>query len=467
MRAAIYVPPIPDRNTTPLLGPLYLLALLEKEGIDGRLFDARIDSLAYHKLLKHSPSLVGVSAVTASYPGGVRAAGCVKRDLPGAMVVFGGPHVSALPESAALEQSIDFVFIGESEISFTQFAAALRGGSPSREDLLKIHNIAFEEEGRAVFSPQTAPFVDLDALPWPAFHRMDVDAYFKGAQAHGIFSRGKRILTMMSTRGCPSSCAFCCRVMGSKIRSRSVDSVMDEIRFLSDTYKIDELYFEDDNFTVNRKRALEILEKLASFNPPLHLKFANGIRADLVDAELLTAMKNARVYSLSFGIESGSPATIQKMNKKLDLGAAKESVALAKSMGFLVGANCIIGYPGESVSDVKTSLDYFFGLPLDSMAIVNLVPFPGTEARAACEKAGYLTKEAADWENYYFSVANPIILIDTPMLPAAEAAKLIRNAYRRMYLRPKWIFTALKNISFRNLISGFSILFGTAGKKRC
>lgn len=466
MKAAIYVPPIPDRNSTPLLGPLYLLALLEKDGIDGRLFDSRIDPLAFQKLLKYSPSLVGVSAVTASYPGGMRAAETIKAALPGAMVVIGGPHVSALPESAALEKAVDIVFIGESELSFPQLAATLRGGVPAREDLLKINNIAFEEGGRAVFSPQTAPLVDLDALPWPAFHRMDVDSYFKGAQAHGIFSRGKRILTMMSTRGCPSTCAFCCRVMGSKIRARSVDSVMDEIRFLADTYKIDELYFEDDNFTVNRKRAMEILEKLANFNPPIYLKFANGIRADLIDAELLTAMKNARVYSLSFGIESGSPATIQKMNKKLDLRAAKESVALAKSMGFLVGANCIIGYPGESVSDVETSLNYFFSLPLDSMAIVNLVPFPGTEARAVCEKAGYLTKDAADWENYYFSIANPIILIDTPMLPAPAAAKLIRSAYRRMYLRPKWIFAALKNISFRNLISGASILFGTAGNKR-
>jgi radical SAM superfamily enzyme YgiQ (UPF0313 family) len=230
--------------------------------------------------------------------------------------------------------------------------------------------------------------------------------------------------------------------MGKKIRSRSIESVMTEVRFLVDTYGIDELYFEDDNFTIQRDRALEILERIAAFKPAIYLKFANGIRADMVDREILGAMKRAHVYSLSFGIESGCTATLTRMKKSLDLDKARQNILLAKSMGFLVGANCIIGYPGETVQDVEKSLDFFFSLPLDSMAIVNLVPFPGTEVREHCEGKGYLTKEARNWD------------------------KLIHKAYRRMYLRPRWLWHSLKRISLRQVVLGAAIMLGKHGRNK-
>jgi radical SAM superfamily enzyme YgiQ (UPF0313 family) len=184
----------------------------------------------------------------------------------------------------------------------------------------------------------------------------------------------------------------------------------------------------------------------------------------MVDKEVLEAMRRARAYSLSFGIESGSPATLAEMKKHLDLGKAKENVFLAKSMGFLVGANCIIGYPGETVDDITESLDFFFGLPLDSMAIVNLVPFPGTEARELCEREGYLTEAAQDWDNYYFSINRPIPLIETPQLSREELVRAVRRAYRRMYLRPRWLARAVGQLSPRQILHGAAIMLGWRGR---
>jgi len=460
VRVALYVPPIPDENTTPQLGPLTLLAVLEEQGFEGRLFDARIDRQAFRKLLAFEPDLVGVSAVTPGYLGGLRAAARAKEARPGVVTVFGGPHPSSLPREVAAEPAVDYVLVGEAERSFLDLCQRLRDGATA--SLREVRGIAFAA-GDEVVLTEPAPFLsseELDALPRPAFHRMDLEAYFAGTQTHGLFRRGKRILPVMTTRGCPHTCTFCCRVMGSRIRSRSVESVVAEVRFLVDTYGIDELYIEDDNFTVRRERALEILGRLAAFEPPIHLKFANGIRADQVDRELLEAMKRARVYSLSFGIESGSQATLAAMKKHLDLEKARENVLLAKAMGFLVGANCILGHPGETRDDIEESLDFFLALPLDSMAIVNLVPFPGTEVREQCEREGYLTEEAGNWDNYYFSINHPIPLIETPQLSRAELVDAVRKAYRRMYLRPRWLARALRQLSPRQIVQGAAIMLG-------
>ncbi len=462
MRVGLYVPYISDENTTPPLGPLYLMAVMEQNGLEGRVFDARIDTHALQKLLAFKPDIVGVSAVTPGYLGGLRASARIKEILTGVPVVFGGPHPSSLPEEVVTEPSVDYVLVGESEKAFPDLCTRLRDGAISPASLREVNNLTFETDDEIILT-ESAPFLsseDLDELPWPAFHRMDLETYFSGTQTHGIFKRGKRILPIMSARGCPHRCTFCCRVMGKKIRSRSVESVMTEIRFLVDTYGIDELFFEDDNFTIQRDRALEILHQLAAFRPPIYIKFANGIRADMVDKEILAAMKKARVYSLSFGIESGSTATLTRMKKNLDLGKARENILLAKSMGFLVGANCIIGYPGETVQDAEESLDFFFSLPLDSMAIVNLVPFPGTEVREMCERQGYLTEEAGDWDKYFFSLNNPYVLIETPQLSKEELVRLIHKAYRRMYLRPRWLWHSLKHISLRQVALGAAIMFG-------
>ena len=468
MKVALYVPPIPDESTTLSLGPLYLLAVLERHGFDGRVFDARIDRGAFRKLVAFEPDVLGVTAVTPGYLGGLRAATKLKALRPGARVVFGGPHPTSLPEQVVAEPAVDYVLCGEAEKTFLALCSRLRDGEASPASLREVHGLAFRE-GEGVVLTERGPLLspqELDELPPPAFHRMDLDAYFAGTQTHGLFRRGKRILPLMTTRGCPQSCTFCCRVMGAQIRARSVESVMADVRALVGYYGVDEVYFEDDNFTVRRERALEILDRMAALKPPVWLKFANGIRADRVDRGLLDAMKRARVYSLSFGIESGSPATLARMKKHLDLGQARENVLLAKSLGFLVGANCIIGYPGETVDDIRESLDFFLGLPLDSMAIVNLVPFPGTEVRELCEREGYLTEEAGNWDNYYFSINHLIPLIETPQLSRKALVAAVRTAYRRMYLRPRWIAQSIRRLSPRQILRGGGVLLGLRKRAR-
>ncbi len=201
-------------------------------------------------------------------------------------------------------------------------------------------------------------------------------------------------------------------------------------------YDVDEIFFEDDNFFADRRRAVQILGDWPTLARPPLLKFANGVRVDRLDEELLDLMKGAGVDSVSFGLESGSPATLALMKKRLDLDRVRAVVDLVKRKGLRVGGNCILGYPGETLATLRESVDYLRSLDLDSSAIVNLIPFPGTEARALCEQNGWLTPAAAEHGNYYFRFWDPIPLVATPSLSAQGLRREMRRAYRRLYLRP-------------------------------
>ncbi|MFC1807309.1 B12-binding domain-containing radical SAM protein [Candidatus Omnitrophota bacterium] len=468
MKIALFQPYVPDLNTVPSLGPLYLAAVLKKHDFDVFFFDEVIDRDAAKKALSFEPDLFGVTAVTPAYMRGLQVSRKIKDMMPATKVIFGGPHASAIPESVLKEGVVDYIVKGEGEKALLSLCRNMRDNNDFAQDLKSIRNLGFKDENGQISVNESGDFFsarELDDLPFPDFDLMDIERYFKGAQEHGIYSKGSKILPIMTSRGCPSTCTFCCRVMGSKIRERSVDNVISEIELLHKRHEIDELYIEDDNFTVNKKRAIELLQFIKD-SPIRYLKFANGVNINCVDEEILQRMKEANVYSVSFGIESGSVETLKMMHKYLDLEKARKIINYAKSIGILVGANCIIGYPGETRDQIRSSLKYFFALGLDSMAIVNLVPFPGTEARKICEDNGYLTDEAKNWSNYYFSINNPIPLIETPWLSKDELRREIKKAYKGMYFNIFWIMKAIKHMSLSKFLRGVKLYFSSTILKK-
>lgn len=457
-KLAFIQPMINDGNLTPPLGTLIMASLIEEKGWEVRFFDERIDNNALNSLLEFRPDIVGISAVTASVLRGRELAVQVKDAFPETITVFGGPHPSAMPEEVSGWEAVDFAVVGEGEKTITDLCEwYLSGKIPST--LNKIPNLTYKCNGEFVRNESISPLSseDLDRLPAPAFHLLDIERIFSKFR-HGLFQKGKRVLPIMGSRGCPHQCTFCCRVMGGKIRYRSTDVVLREIESMISRYNLDEIWFEDDNFTANPQRAHLILDSLIERNLGVYVKFANGIRADGVNSEILEKMKRAGCYSISFGIESGSPRILKLMKKNLSLEKARANVNIAKSLGFLVGSNCIIGYPGETVEDIDESLDYFTGLDLDSMAVVNLIPFPGTEARELCREKGYLTPEATSWDNYVFDIQNPKILIETEFLSRETLRKKINEAYRKIYFNPRRIYRIAKHMRLEDIAAGSKIM---------
>ncbi len=430
-RVALVQPRLPDRNFIPSLGLLYLAAVLEAEGFEVRIFDENLDEAYCEELVRFRPLVVGFTVVTAAVNRVRRCISELRSRLPDARTVVGGPHASCRPEDLVGPLAADFAFVGEAEYPFLDLCQALVRGS---NDYESISNLVQSRNGSLVRNPSRRLLTteELDRLPLPAFHLLDLERVYP-LLTHGLFSRGNRTLPIMTSRGCPYSCSFCCRTMGREMRGRSVENVLAEIEHLIERFELDGIYFEDDNFTFDRERAMRILSGIAARFPMLSIKFANGLRADRVDEGLLKAIKAAGGYWIGFGIESGSRRILKSMRKSLDLNQARRNIEVAKRLGFKVGSNIILGYPGETWRDIAESIGFFFRLNLDSLAIVNLVPFPGTAVHELCYKAGYLTAEASNLDNYYFGLLKVKHLIRTPSLSPVEVQASIWLAYAVLY----------------------------------
>ena len=441
-RVALVALEIPGGDYLPSLGLLYIASVLEKNGLEVRIFDQGQKPDITDDILAFDPGVIGITSVTCSINKAFKIAKDVKRTSPNIKVVIGGAHVTAMPYETIENSFVDFVVKGEGEYPMLNLVKALQRGG---EGIEKVESLFYKVDG-GVKKNKEASYMDnatLTALPYPAFHLLDQHNIFQDV-SHGIFTKGKRVLPLMTARGCPQTCTFCCRLMGFDLRERSVENVMEEISFNVEKYKIDELYFEDDDFTNNRSRALEILRAIRDARLGIYIKFANGLRADNVDEELLIAIKEAGGYWVGFGIESGSQKVLGIMKKKLDLNVAKKNVALAKSLGLYVGANCIVGYPGETREDMKESIRFFKDLNLDSCAIVSLVPFPKTALHGLCKKKGFLTKYADNYDNYFFKIFNPKIMVLNGEVSESEIRRFIKVFYIQFYMHPKRVFRAAK-----------------------
>jgi radical SAM superfamily enzyme YgiQ (UPF0313 family) len=440
---------IPDNSTIPPLGVLYLLAISEKMGLEGRFFDQRLNKNAIDQLIPFQPDLVGITATTSAFNQGLKAINVLKKSLPHAIIAIGGPHASVLPQEA-IEAGADIAIVGEGELAWQLICEAVfnRGERPKGWLL----GARADETHSDKANMRLLTSEELNELPFPAFHLMDLEKYFSSSQRHGLYQRGKRILPIITSRGCSFHCTFCTHMMGHRVRARSSKSVLTEIEFLCRNYGVDEIFFEDDFFFFDRERALDILDRLSRITPQLHIKFANGVRADSIDQELLKTAKRAGAYSITFGIESGCEKTLKKMKKHLDLGKVQDLVKLAREEGFLVGGNCILGYPEETEADTIESIKFFYSLHLDSCAIVNLIPFPGTEVYQECKRKGYLNAKAKDWDNYSFNLTRPIILCETPEMTSEKITKIIHNSYRKLYLRPYMLKNLISQLTMKQLL---------------
>lgn len=266
-----------SRRSVPPLGLAYLAAVLEP-WLDVRVLDAiaegyateidgRDDYFAYGPsdaeiravLAGYRPDVVGVSSnSSAVWRNAHRMCRLAKDMRPEVVTVMGGPYASCAPEEALANPCVDYVVIGEGEVTLTALLKSLAEG----QSLTDVEGLGFRDGERSVVVPRRHYIDDLDALPFPARHLLPMEKYFAINRPQQSLARRTPNTILITSRGCPGRCVFCCvhKIWGRKFRARSSQNVLDELESLVRDCGVREVQFSDDNLTLDRARALAIFE---------------------------------------------------------------------------------------------------------------------------------------------------------------------------------------------------------------
>jgi anaerobic magnesium-protoporphyrin IX monomethyl ester cyclase len=359
----------------PPLGLAYVGAALEKDGFQVEILDNYLLNKPINDVKqivgKLSPEIVGIGCTSNTYQRCVETAKAVKEVLPSCKIVVGGPHPSSMPESMLQHPEIDYVVIGEGERAMVDLANSIRNGEDDSA-IATIPGVAFKRERRIVKTAQS--FIeDLDQIPYPARHLLPMHLYDREIDYLSV----KSVDTMNVMRGCPYKCNWCNvpRFWGQKFRAFSPARVVAEIDFLARNYGTQGIYFVGDNFTFDKERTIQICELIR--NSKLDIEWACDTAVNLISRDLLREMKGAGCRTLWFGVESGSPAILKKINRGITVQQVEHSIKLCKEEGIKTAISFMLGIPGETTKDRKATLELAKKVDPDWCHFNIIIAYPG------------------------------------------------------------------------------------------
>lgn len=346
----------------------YIAQALSDANIDYDLIDM---SLGYNqfalesKIKKFKPDLIGISMMTLLYQKRYEFINQIKKTIPSAKIVVGGPHISTLQEQVLKEcQDIDYAVVLAGEEVIVELC--------SGKALKDIKGLIYREDEKVLFNDPRPPPNDLDTYSFPRYNKFELKKYW--------FTKYVPML-IASSRGCPYQCTFCISRPsgGYEFHARSASNVVDEIEYW---YKQGRFVFDfvDDNFTLDKERVYLICDEIKKRSlDKLQYRLTNGIRADNVDREILERMKKVGFRSLAFGVESGSDKILKTLKKGETIAQIEEAVKNACELGYDVTLYFLVGSPYETWADLNASFDFALRYPVSDAVFFNIIPIPNTE----------------------------------------------------------------------------------------
>ncbi|HOK41707.1 MAG TPA: radical SAM protein [bacterium] len=311
----------------------------------------------------------------------------IKRNLNNIEILVGGIYPTIFPEKTLESKFIDYVIIGEGEESFTNFINA----KINNLSYQTIDGFGYKENSEIKIKPKKNFIKNLDILPFPDRESINYEFYINyKMKLYGLGSNRKA--SIITSRSCPNRCSFCSMYLshGPHWRARSTENVIEEISYLVDRYKIEELFVMDDNFSLSKKRTLEICEKIIERKIKIKWNTPNGLSANTLDYEVLKKFKESGCKRICIAIESGDEYLRNKIiGKKLSDEKIKEVVTAANKLNLSIFAFYIIGMPEETNESFNKTIKQIKELKLNGVATSFATPLPGTKLYDICIKNNY------------------------------------------------------------------------------
>lgn len=419
--------------SSPPLGLAYLASVLRRDHevkiIDSNILGYRLEDVR-RELRSFYPEVVGITSVTPSIPQAYAVAEIAKKVREDCTVVMGGPHVTFLPEQTLKEcKYVDVIVKGEGEKTVKELAKAFENGEP----LEKVRGITFRK-GNQIINSEPMPLIkNIDEIPFPSRDLLPTDKY----QVNGI-----KYTAMLTSRGCPFGCSFCSssRLFGGHWRGRSPENVLEEMRIIYEDYKIKNIEFVDDTFTLNQIRAEKICDGI--IEQGWDITWGASSRVDTITKKIAEKMKKAGCWILFLGIESGCQRILDAIGKRITIEQIKKAVKVVKDAGIKVLGSFIIGFPEDTLESIRQTINFAKSLNLDWAEFSILTPYPGTPIFNFATENNLLLSD--DWSKY--TAIDPTMKIKD--VTEKHLKSFLQKSYISFYLRPKIVWRWIRNKQF-------------------
>ncbi|MHC4166267.1 MAG: B12-binding domain-containing radical SAM protein [Planctomycetota bacterium] len=433
-------PPAERSSDFPPLGLLSVGTVLKQAGYDVSILDAPLDGLDTPAILKIAgdspPDLIGITTFIVNERQILDLVRALKKELS-CPIMLGGPHASSYPEKLMeKEPAIDVIVVKEGEKTALEFVRALDKGT----DWAEVQGLVFRNGDGEIVTTTPRPLEkNMDVFPIPDRSLVRLDAYKPIPSMYKRFP----ITSIITSRGCPFNCTYCFEagVLSQKYRRRSVEKVIEEIKYLVWEYGIREIAFWDDEFVLNSKWVHGFCDALITGG--VDITWSCFGRVGSVTAEMLRQMNEAGCWSISYGIESGNQETLDFIKKGFTLEQVRDAVRWAHEAGIETRCSFMLALPGETPEMGQKTIDFAVELDLDYAQFFATNPLPGTPLYEDSHSLGTRTPNVT---NYGFSRPFRAPFVPNGYRDEQQILSLLKRAHRQFYFRPRYVFKRLKKI---------------------
>ena len=401
------------------------------------IIDTQVEKMDYtdieKEIKRRKPDVVGITAMTFTLIDVIMTAKVVKSIDENIKVVLGGPHVNIYPDETINIPGVDYLVLGEGEITFTELIQNIE----NTDKLKQIKGLVFKEGDKIVNTGQRTLIDNLDTIPFPARHLTPYKKYYS------LLAKQSPVTTMITSRGCPYKCLFCDRPhLGKKFRARLASNVVDEMEECVNI-GIKEILIYDDTFTINRKRVINICDGI--LKRELDIGWDIRARVDNVDEEMLKKLKEAGCERIHYGVESANPEILKVLRKEITVEQVIKAFKLTKKVGISTLAYFMIGSPRETRAQALETIEFAKKLNPDFVHFSVTTPFPATPLYYMGLEEGVLKKDY--WLDFAKNPTNGFVPeLWEENLSREEWVELLKYAYKSFYTRPTYIIKSLMKL---------------------